>query len=100
MGASLEHELTRSGFELAMAIANDDDAAGLLDLALGDWLIQPTVFDMLEYVWPKDILDRIGRALDHIDRCNHGGTEPSKLHELFRDAGGRSMRELLGSTGL
>ena len=100
MGASLEHELTRSGFKLSMAVANDDDAAGLLDLALGDWFIQPTVFDMLEYVWPKDILDRMGQALDHINRCNHGETEPSKLHELFRDAGGRSMRELLGSTSL
>jgi hypothetical protein len=35
--------------DLAEAVHQDEDFAGLLDRAFGNWLVQPTLFDMIEY---------------------------------------------------
>lgn len=41
--------------ELAEGAHDDEDFAGLLDQAFGDWLVLPTVYDMLEYRIPEQL---------------------------------------------
>jgi hypothetical protein len=87
--------LQRSGFDLAWAIANDEDSAGLLELAFGDWLLQPTVFDMLEYRFPEDIGERAGRAFERVEEFSATGADLEPLRRAFQNVGGTSIRELL-----
>lgn len=46
LGALLEMEPGRT---IAEALLADEDFSGLLNRAIGDWLVLPTVFEMLEY---------------------------------------------------
>lgn len=62
LGALLEEE---SGQTIAEALLTDDDFVGLLNRAIGAWLVQPTVFEMLEY--------RLGRG-------RHLGAHPRPQH--------------------
>jgi hypothetical protein len=87
--------MQRSGFDLAWAIANDEDAAGLLERAFGDWLLQPTVFDMLEYRFPEDIGERTGRAFQRVEDCSAEGADLEPLRNAFQGLGGTPIRELL-----
>jgi hypothetical protein len=88
--------LARLAPDLAAAITNDEDAAGLFDRAFGEWLIQPTVFDMLEYRFPNDVGERAQGAFRRVrERC-HESPDLDLLDRTFAHAAGRSMRELLG----
>ena len=70
VGGALEHMFQSLGSELAEGLTLDEDFAGLIDLAFGDWLIQPTVFDMLEYQLPDDFSERLGRAFERFRHLN------------------------------
>ena len=52
--------------DFAEDLALDDDFAGLIDLAIGDWLVQPTVFDLLEYQLPDDFGSRLGVVSEQV----------------------------------
>ena len=80
---------------LADDIATDDDFAVLLDQAFGDWLVRPTVSDLLEYELPRDFGFRVARAVDHFLRRH---PEAQRIHVprgLVVALGGSSVRELL-----
>ena len=71
-------------------------AAGLFDRAFGEWLIQPTVFDMLEYRFPQSVGEHAQGAFRRVrERC-HASPDLDLLERTFAHAAGRSMRELLG----
>jgi hypothetical protein len=95
LAGAVGYALQRSGFDLASAIANDEDSAGLLERAFGDWLVQPTVFDMLEYHFPEDIGERVGRAFERVEECSAEGADLEPLRRVFQGAGGTSIRDLL-----
>jgi len=95
-GSMIGRALARLAPDLAAAITNDEDAAGLFDRAFGEWLIQPTVFDMLEYRFPNDVGERAQGAFRRVrERC-HESPDLDLLERTFAHAAGRSMRELLG----
>jgi hypothetical protein len=82
--------------ELSEAIYEDEDFAGLLDEAFGEWLIQPTMYDMLEYRLPEDFGQRVLKAFDRLKDHRpevEGGI--SWMQPAFSGSGGMKMRELL-----
>jgi hypothetical protein len=82
--------------DLAEAINGDEDFAGLLDEAFGEWLIQPTIYDMLEYRLPEDFGQRVLKAFDRLKEYRpevEGGI--SWMQPAFSGSGGMKMRELL-----
>lgn len=96
-GSAIGQALALLGPDLSAAITYDEDAAGLLDRAFGDWLVTPTVFDMLEYRFPQDAADHMKAAFGRMrERCEHR-PELDRLERIFSEAAGRSMREVLGN---
>jgi hypothetical protein len=96
VGSMIGNALARLGPDLATTITSDEDAAGMFDLAFGEWLIQPTVFDMLEYRFPDNVGKHAESAFRRVrDRCQQS-PELDFLERTFAGAAGRSMRELLG----
>jgi hypothetical protein len=82
--------------DLAEAINEDEDFAGVLDEAFGDWLIQPTIYDMLEYRLPDDFGQRVLGAFERLEaRRPEVKSHTSWLRPAFSTCGGRRMRELL-----
>jgi hypothetical protein len=94
-GAEIGSALARLGPDLAATIACDEDAAGLFDLAFGEWLIQPTVFDMLEYRFPETVGVQAAAAFRRV-RVRRQSPDLDLLERIFSTAAGRSMREILG----
>jgi len=98
-GSMIGSALARLGPDLAAALTYDEDAAGLFDRAFGDWLVTPTVFDMLEYRFPRDAGEHVSAAFGRIrDRCRPS-PELDVLERIFSAAAGRSMREVLARSG-
>ena len=91
VGALLEELAT----PLAEDIAHDEDFAGLLDQAFGDWLVRPTVSDLLEYELPRDFGLRVARAVDHFLRRHPEARGFHVPRGLVVGLGGGSVRELL-----
>ena len=94
-GKALGAAFHRLGPALAKVLATDEDAAGLLDRAFGEWLVQPTVFDLLEYRFSDEASANISTAFD---RLRHLGVDAHALDvvaSVFVRAGGRSMRDLV-----
>jgi len=81
--------------EFAEGLALDDDFAGLLDEAIGDLLVQPTIFDMLEYRPPENFGRKLECAFERLRRLNPEAVGHEWIGEAFRDCGDKSMRELL-----
>ena len=95
VGGALEHMFQSLGSELAEGLTLDEDFAGLIDLAFGDWLIQPTVFDMLEYQLPDDFSERLGRAFERFRHLNPNVSGYEWLLPAFHGCGGTKMRDIL-----
>jgi len=95
-GSMIGSALARLAPDLAAAITNDEDAAGLFDRAFGEWLIQPTVFDMLEYRFPPNVGELAQGAFRRVRERRHQSPELDLLERTFAHAAGRSMREVLG----
>jgi hypothetical protein len=82
--------------DLAEAIYDDEDFAGLLDEAFGEWLIQPTMYDMLEYRLPEDFGQRVLKAFDRLKEQRPAvAGRISWMQPAFSGSGGMKMRELL-----
>lgn len=96
VAGALEATFQVLAVELAEAVNEDEDFAGLLDEAFGDWLVLPTLFDMLEYRLPDDFDQRVLKAFDHL---SHQRPEVKRhaswMREAFSGCGGMKMRELL-----
>jgi hypothetical protein len=95
-GSAIGHAFALLGPELADALNCDEDAAGLFERAFGDWLVTPTVFDMLEYRFPQDAADHMKAAFGRIRDRARQSPELDLLERIFSEAAGRSMREVLG----
>lgn len=84
-----------SGQEIAEALVTDDDFAGLLNRAIGAWLVQPSAFEMLEYQLPENFTADLLAAFTRLTRISEGAVDVDWLADTFQDADGRSMREVL-----
>jgi hypothetical protein len=94
-GNALEQMFQALAPEFAEAIALDDDFAGLMDHALGDLLVQPSVYDMLEYQPPEDFVERLGRAFERLHALNPDASGFEWVVPALQDCGGTSLRDLL-----
>ena len=95
LGSAIGVALQRLGPDLAGMLNNNEDAAGLFDRAFGEWFVQPTVFDMLEYRFPEDTPERMSAAFGCLrDTCS-AREDLELLTTAFSSAARRSMRETL-----
>ncbi len=92
LGALLEE---KSGQAIAQALITDDEFAGLLNRAIGAWLVQPSAFEMLEYALPENFVPDLLAAFTRLRRVDPDAIDTGWLEEVFNDAAGRSMREVL-----
>jgi len=95
LGSAIEQMFQVLAPELSEGISFDDDFAGLLDLAIGDLLVQPTVFDMLEYKLPNDFAEQLSKAFRRLEEIHPTMKRPDDVLSAFRDCAGLSMRETL-----
>lgn len=95
VGAAFEQVFQALAPELSEGIAFDEDFAGFLDLAIGDLIAQPTIFDMLEHKLPDDFADRLSRAFEHLASANPDMKRPEHLLADLRTCSGFSVREAL-----
>jgi hypothetical protein len=89
---SLLHQLAP---DLAEALHQDEDIAGLADRAFGDWLVLPTVYDMLEYRISNQVT---ADAIDAFRRFNERCERPlgvDRLEATLTRFAGLTVRELL-----
>jgi hypothetical protein len=94
-GKALGAAFHRLGPSLARILATDEDAAGLLERAFGAWLVQPTVFDLLEYRFSEEASANISTAFDRLRQLGADGHALDVVASVFLRANGRSMRELV-----
>lgn len=99
VAGGLEQMFQSLASELSESLALDEDFAGLMDLALGDWLVQPTVFDLLEYRLPDDFAERLGRAFDRFHALHPKTTGYEWVVPAFKDCGGARLRDVLARPG-
>jgi hypothetical protein len=95
VAGSLEHMFHVLANELSEDLHLDDDFGGLMDIALGDWLVQPTVFDLLEYRLPDDFAELLERALARFRELHPDATGHEWVAPAFRECGGTRMRDIL-----
>ena len=95
MGNALESMFGLLASELSEGLHLDDDFGGLMDIALGDWLLQPTVFDLLEYEIPEDLPHRLDRAFSRFRELHPEASGYEWIPGAFRDSAGSRMRDVL-----
>lgn len=82
--------------DFAEAILTDEEFAGLLDLAVGEWLVRPTVFDMLEYRLPDDFGGRLEKAFARFEELHHEASAVARLRPMLASMPkGLTVRQLL-----
>jgi hypothetical protein len=79
--------------ELAEQVHGDEDFAGLLDRAFGDWFALPTMYDMLEYQIPEDLPQRIDAAFRRLRELSPDAKGYEWLTTAIAGAIGLTMRE-------
>ncbi|MFB7178027.1 hypothetical protein ACFCYI_10020 [Streptomyces sp. NPDC056257] len=84
-----------TGQAIAGAILADEEFSGLLNRAIGTWLVRPTIFDMLEYQIPENFTPDLLAAFSRLNAMKPDVIDMRWLEDAFQDADGRSMRELL-----
>jgi len=95
VAGSLENMFHVLANELSEDLHLDDDFGGLMDIALGDWLVQPTVFDLLEYRLPDNFAELLDCAFARFRELHPDATGYEWVAPAFRDCGGTRMREVL-----
>lgn len=94
LGGAIGETLSLLAVDLSEAVYADEDVAGLLDAAFGDWLVEPTVYDMLEYRLP----DLFGaRVIEALERLPEGPSTKALrwLRPALADVGGMKVRDVL-----
>jgi|SRR5436190_541858 hypothetical protein len=84
--------------DVAEALHQDENFAGLLDRAFGDWLVLPTVYDMLEYRIPDHLGPTAIKAFRRFNKVRELLESLGWLETALSRSAGRTVRELLGST--
>lgn len=92
---AVEAALRRLAPALATAVTNDEDAAGLLERAFGEWFVQPTVFDLLEHRFSDEALTAMSDAFRCLQSLGADGNDLGIVAEIFLHAGGRTVREVI-----
>ncbi|MEU4490052.1 hypothetical protein AB0H94_35130 [Streptomyces purpurascens] len=92
LGALLDDEF---GKAIASALLTDDEFAGLLNRAIGPWVVQPTAFDMLEFKLSDRFLPDLRAAFARLDQIEPDTVELRWLEDVFANSEGLSMREVL-----
>jgi len=87
LGSRIGRALRQLGPDLAQMITADEDTAGLFDRAFGEWLIQPTVFDMLEYRFQADLGAHVAAAFQKLRRSSERVPELDLLERVFHRRG-------------
>jgi hypothetical protein len=85
--------------DLAQALYEDEDFAGLVDEAIGDWLVQPTIYDMLEYPLPNEFPARVMRAVEHLQQRVPDAANLAALGSALDGSQGLKMRDLVANIG-
>ncbi|MFE2327480.1 hypothetical protein ACFXD5_26745 [Streptomyces sp. NPDC059385] len=83
------------GRAIAHAILSDDDFVGLLNRAIGPWLVQPNAFEMLEYQLPEGFTSDLLAAFTRLNRISPDTIDIDWLANVLQDTAGRSVREVL-----
>jgi hypothetical protein len=81
--------------DLAEALHQDEEFAGLMDRAFGDWLVLPTVYDMLEYRIPDQVGPIASAALHRLRECGRLQANTDWLEVALSRSIGLTVRELL-----
>lgn len=89
--------LHRLASHLAESSHHDDDFAGLLDRAFGDWLVQPTVYDMLEYRIPDHLGPTAIDAFRRLQRSNGPKQDLGWFEAALSRSAGLTMREWIAT---
>ena len=100
VAGGLEHMFQVLASELSESLHLDDDFAGLMDRALGDWLVQPTVYDMLEFRLPDDFGKNLSRAFGRFHELHPETNGYEWLAPTFSGCGGKRMRDVLTAPAL
>lgn len=87
--------LHRAAADLAEAMHQDEDLVGLLDRAFGEWLVLPTVYDMLEYRIPHHMGPTAIEAFRRLSIRGELSEEFGMLEAAFCASTGLTMRKLL-----
>ncbi len=93
--AAINQLLESLAQELAEDLPNDDDLAGLLAEAFGDWIACPTVYDMLEYRLPADFGERVGKAIRRFSELHPDIKHLDPLTGVLTGLGEVRIRDLL-----
>ncbi|MFE3558701.1 hypothetical protein ACFXKW_28155 [Streptomyces sp. NPDC059193] len=73
----------------------DEEFSGLLNRSIGAWLVQPNIFEMLEYKIPDNFTHDLLAAFSRLNATQPDVIDMRWMEDVFQDAFGRSMRELL-----
>lgn len=99
-GQVLGAALQRLGPALATAITGDEDAAGYLDRAFGEWLVQPTVFDLLEYRFDEQARTAMSQAFAYLQQLGAGASDLDLVASAFLHAGQGAVRGMVSDGAL
>ena len=89
--------LYRLAPDLAETLHQDEDFAGLVDRAFGDWLVLPTVYDMLEYRIPDHVGPTASDAFRRLSERRKLPKDVGWLAVALSRSAGVTVRELLKS---
>jgi hypothetical protein len=81
--------------DLAEEISGNEDFAGLLEDAFGEWLVRPTMYDMLEYRVSEDFSHRVLKAFEYLGERCRGAKGFEDVAVALAKASGSTMREFL-----
>ena len=81
------------GAALGLVCAGDSAVGGFT----GEWLVQLTEFDMLEYRFPDTFAEDALRGWGRVRAVRPGIEDSGWIQDAIRAAAGRSVRELLGT---
>lgn len=83
--------------DLAESAHHDEDFAGLLDRAFGDWLVLPTIYDMLEYRIPDHMAPAAIEAFRRLGRSRRPKHDLGWFEAALSRSAGLTMREWMAT---
>lgn len=84
------------GAAIADSLVVDDDFAGLVNRAIGPWVIRPNIFEMLEYRIPEGFAVNLLAAFARLNHIRPGTVDLHWWEGVLNGTSGRTLREVLG----